>query len=519
MFINKLSHLIGGLALATALTFGLASCEKNNNTEDPTPDPIEVDVTLDTFHDGLYFGDFHKEGYADYYFVLSKGELGQVSEVDVVPMNPGGYVLRCDIWSSISADHANAIIPEGTYTSHAGRENGTFNTELTFATYNEEKVGDLYRIKQLLTQEGTITVKHIAEGYDIRAELTTTDGNKYIYSYKGAITMRDMSGEGDKYDNGHIKANLDIKTNHVTKQLFQSSDNYDNYVLRLFDSEKHTGDGLYPKGVGHKIQLDLYTAKGSDLTGTYKVGERLGYTPGTFYPGVWLGVQAMGTFCMQIDETYKARFCAIKDGEIKITKDSEGKYTIVCDFIDSDGFSVKTSWTGEMEDFKVVEEPQTTLTSDVTMNPTLCSEVNYYGDYYANGAANYGIGFTTETETLAIDFIAPAGNNADALPEGMFTVSTSKEPGTITPGSIGISDAEPSCYIRYEKNNGQLFAKDKAPIAGGTMQISRNADGTYTVTFNFTDDNDLVDKSIAPNKISGTWTGTLPVITDYTKVN
>ncbi len=497
------------------LTLFISSCEKNDGA--PSAEPTQV--TLDTFHDGLYFGDFHKEGYADYYFLLSNGELGQVSEVDVVPMNPGGYVLRCDIWSSISAEHTNAIIPEGTYTSNVGRKNGTFNTELTFATFNEEKVGDLYRIKQLLTNDGVITVKHTSDGYDIRAELTTTDGDKYIYSYQGPITLRDMSGEGDKYDNGHIKANLDIQTKRVTKQLFGSGDNYDNYVLRCFDSEKITGDGLYPKGTGHKIQLDLYTAKGADITGTYKVGERREYTAGTFYPGVWLGVQAMGTFCMQIDETYKSRFCAIQDGKINISKNSDGTYTVRCDLTDSDGYSVKTSWTGEIEDFKVMDEPQTTLTADITMNPTLCSEINYYGDYYANGAANYGIGFTTDTETLAIDFIAPAGNNADALPEGTFTVSTSKEPGTITPGSIGISDAEPTCYIRYEQSNGQLFAKDKAPVAGGTMQIKRNADGTHTVTFDFTDDNDLVDKSIAPNRISGEWTGIIPVITDYTKVN
>ena len=91
------------------------------------------------------------------------------------------------------------------------------------------------------------------------------------FIYEGEIVLADKSGEGDEIDNSHINANLDLKVKRVTKELYKSEDSFDNYIIRCFDTEKTSGEGLYPFGPGHKIQIDLYVAKGSDLTGTYKI--------------------------------------------------------------------------------------------------------------------------------------------------------------------------------------------------------------------------------------------------------
>ena len=499
---------LSSIALAAILSLVAVSCEKDKKPE--TEDVTAVEIK--NFQDGIYFGNFWKEGYADYYFILSSGEIGQSSEVDLAPMNPGDYILYCDLWGAISEDHTNPIIPEGTYTAHKGRANGTFNTELTFATFNKEKVGDLFRIENVLFQDGTITVKHIAEGYDINVAITSTEGKKYVFTYKGAITLSDKSGEGEETDNGHIKSNLDLNLKRVTSQKYGNESNYDNYVLRCFDTEGISNDGLYPKGPGHKIQIDLYTEKGADLAGTYKAGSRMSYTPGTFYPGVWLGAQALGTFCMQVDNSYKTKFCAMKDGEVKIVKNNDGTYSITCDFTDEDGYTVKASWKGELEDYQNIEAPQTTLDSDVEMNPEICSVVNYYGDYHGNGTINYAIVLDNGYREIAIDFVAGTGD-AMSLPEGTYTVSTSGGAGTVYPGNIGYTSADPSCYIEYDESG---HTAKSAPIAGGTMKISRNGN-SYTVEFEFQDDYNLYDKSLTPHKIYGSWTGTLPAIRDYTK--
>lgn len=502
------------VAFALLLCGFVSSCGSDEPGEPDKPGEKVTEVKLNKSCDGIYFGDFWKEGYADYYFVLSSGEIGTTGDTnDILPLNPGEYVVLCDIWSAISDDHSNPILPEGVYTPHSGRENGTYNTKLSFAIYNKEKVGSQYRFENKLFSDGKITVKHVSGGYNIVMEVTTQDGEKLKFTYTGAISFSDKSD--DEKDDGHIRSNLNVNTKKVTIQKFAETDDYDNYVLRLFDTERISGNGLYPDGAGHKIQLDLYTAKGGDIVGEYVAGERQKYTSGTFYPGVWFGQQALGTFCMENDAAYNTKFCTITDGKVTITKNQSGAYTIVCDFKDSDGYTVKTSWTGTIDAFNN-QAPETTLTSDVNMVPTQCSAAYYYGDYYGNGTANYGIFLANDTEVLSIDFVAPQGTAA-ALPVGTYTVSKSNNGWAVAPGNFDNGAAEKTCYIKYKVNGTDAVADEKAPIASGTMKISCQ-DGKYTIEFDFADDNNKYDTSLTAHKITGKWTGTVS-ITDYTSTS
>lgn len=266
--------------------------------------------------------------------------------------------------------------------------------------------------------------------------------------------------------------------------------------------------------LGHIV--DLCVAHGEDLAGTYTIGKRLEYKAGTFYPGMWFGTQTLGTFCMQVNSTSDIKFCAISDGKVDIVKNADETYSVTFALTDEDGYNVSGSWTGNIEDFAVVTEPETNLESDVVMTPTQCSSANYYGDYYATGSANYGIVFNTDDETLAIDFIAASGD-ASEIPAGTYTVASGNDAWTVCPGSIGFTSAEPSCYIQYETTGLSTDAKYKAPIVAGTMTVSKTG-STYTFEFEFYDDYDLADKTLTPHKISGKYTGTIPAITDYTKL-
>lgn len=511
MVFKKISRF-WGVFLCAVMCMIPVSCDKQGNN--PGPEPAKV-VELHKFQDGIYFGNFWKEGFADYYFIVSSGEIGYIGDQDyLVPVNEGEYIMYFDIWGDISSDHTNPVVPEGVYTLSEKRANHTFNPTLTFATVTTEKDGDRVRVQNVLFEDGTITVAHCAKGYRVTADVVTTEGAEMQFVYEGEIVLADKSGEGDEIDNSHINANLDLKVKRVTKELYKSEDNFDNYIIRCFDTEKTSGEGLYPFGPGHKIQLDLYVEKGSDLTGTYKIGTRLEYNPGTFYPGVWFGGQALGTFCMQTDRNYKSRFCTISDGKVTIGKNADGTYSIACDLTDSDGYSIKASWTGNIEERSKEKEPETSLTEDVDMVPLQCSAANYYGDFMNNGTINYGIVLASELELLNIDFIAGLGN-ASALPAGTYKVSSDGEPWTVTAGKIGISDAEPSCYIRYQQSGNDFYPQSLAPIAGGTMTISCKGD-EYTIEFDFEDDYNLNDKTLAPHHIRGTWTGKIPEITDYT---
>lgn len=509
---------INRFLLSTAITLLtgsmlLSACSNDSDSETPDPEKSTTDVSLDRFYDGLYFGDFWDEGYANYYFVLTNCEIGYDDESYLLPATVDGCVLYCDLWGAISADHASPIVPEGTYTAHTGRANGTFDLEHTLATCNLEQVGEQYRIVDVLFTDGTITVKHTDQGYLVTATMTTTDGNTMKFTYDGAMPLQDKSGEGEEVDDNVLRENLSLDLKRVTRQQYDEGDaGVDTYVLRCFDVDRITDDGLSPYGAGTKLQIGLYTAPGAGIAGTYTIASRQDYRPGTFYAGTWFGLQAVGTFCMKTDDDHNSKYCLITDGTINIRDNGDGTHTLQCDLKDENGYSVQCEWTGTIEEYAVIESVQSTLTDDVVFNPTQCSEVYYLGDYYYTGTSTYNLTLDDGDEVLSIDFCAATGDTS-ALPTGNFTVSSGHEANTVSPGRVTFTYAEPSVYVKYDLTTGD--ATEMAPVFGGTMTITSTGPQQYTIEYEFYDDYNRNDASLTPHKISGSWSGTISEIVDY----
>ena len=503
-----------GLATSIILAGTLTSCDKKEeNTSVPQPEATEV--VLDQFYDGLYFGNFWDEGYANYYFVLVNCETGYDDNSYLLPAEVGGYVLYCDLWGAISEDHTSPVVPEGTYTATTGRANGTFDLDHTLATWNQEQVGDMYRISDVLFSDGTITVKHTADGYDIVADMITVDGDRLRFTYSGPMVLQDKSDDDDTEDDNYIREDLDLSLQRVTLQQYdEGTEGVSTNVLRCFDVDRITDNGLYPYSAGHKLQIGLYTADGAGLDGTYVLGNRSDYKPGTFYAGSWLGLQAVGTFCQQVDDNGNSKYCLIEDGTINITDNGDGTHTIKCDLTDTNGYSVKCDWTGTIEEFQITESVQSTLTQDVVYNPLECTTIYYLEDYFYTGTDAYTMMLEDGDEVLAIDFCAPASADPSVMPTGTFTVSSTNEAMTVNPGRITPTYAEPSSYVRYEINGSEASAVDMAPIYAGTMTIT-NLGSEYSIEFEFYDDANRNDASITPHKISGSWKGTIPAIENY----
>lgn len=508
LFIKSAIMLIAGSIL-------MGACSKVPSPVTPEPDAPETHITLDRFYDGLYFGDFWDEGYANYYFVLTNCETGYDDESYLLPATVGGYVLYCDLWGAISDDHASPIIPEGTYTATNGRANGTFDLEHTLVTCNKEQVGDQYLVVDILFSDGTIVVEHTDNGYLITATMTTTDGDTMKFSYEGAMTLQDKSGEGEDPEDNVLREDLSLNLKRVTRQQYdEGNSDVDTYILRCFDVDRITDDGLSPYGAGTKLQIGLYTEPGAGLAGSYAIGSRQDYKPGTFYAGSWFGLQAVGTFCMRTDEGNNSKFCLITDGSIDILDNGDGTHTLKCDLKDENGYSVKCEWTGTIEEYAVIESVQSTLTEDLVFNPDLCSEIYFLGDYYYTGTSTYNMTLNSEdgSEVLSIDFCASSGDTS-SLPTGTYTVSSGNEANTVSPGRVTLTYAEPSVYVKYDMSTGE--AEQMAPVFNGTMTITSNGDGQYTIEYEFYDDYNRNDASLTPHKISGSWSGTIPEIVDY----
>lgn len=503
-----LIHRRGLVATAIALTSMAISCQDPIETPQvPEPDPgteeaTEILLDREVEESGMYFGDFWKEGFANYYFELSNGEIGMINDggAVTVPMNEGGYILAFDLWGAISEDHTHPIVPEGVYTANNGRAEGAFDLKNTLAVYNKGQQGDQFQIVNIKFEDGTIDVKHVNEGYNIKAEFTTSDGTRYEFTYTGTVTMTDWSDDEEKA--WEIGTDVDLAPIYVTKTLFEE-DGCDNWLLRCFDTKKVTSDGLHVNQAGMKFQISLRVPKGGDFAGTYRPGKE----SGTFEPGARMGMFATGTYCERVNANMSIQYCVMDQGQINIARNLDGTYTFSVNLTTVDGYSVKGNWTSAIEEF--TELPQTTLTEDVVCNPLACSQIVYFGDLYNNNTSNYMVFLATELEIVALDiFSAKKDGDDKVFPTGTFTISDTNEAWTMVPGDLG-ERATPSCYVRYSPSGDAIAT---APFVSGTLTVSKTGD-KYTFSYEVYDDYNRQDQSLTPHKISGTFTGTLPEFT------
>ena len=138
-------------------------------------------------------------------------------------------------------------------------------------------------------------------------------------------------------------------------------------------------------------------------------------------------------------------------------------------------------------------EPISTLTGNYTCafdNYTLIYMNN--GDFYGNGLKNWTLYFMSNTgqgETLSFDILTDA-DSSDIV--GTYAVNNSY--GAYTARSGALADDVMVGSWMYTNDRSIM-----APFADGTLYVSKNNDGTYTVSLALVDD--------AGNYIDGTWTG------------
>jgi hypothetical protein len=161
----------------------------------------------------------------------------------------------------------------------------------------------------------------------------------------------------------------------------------------------------------------------------------------------------------------------------------------------------------------VISDCVSSLTSDAVIDVSNCSaSVNSYGDYWECGYNNWCIEFVCNAGMkygtyLVIDFL----NNSTTDFTGTYVASGfSAEDETkpdfrsnvFVPGFRVADDADlllGSLYMVYKDG----LCVSQAPLYGGTVTITSNNDGTYTIVIDATDDAD------PEHKITLNWTGKL----------
>ena len=320
--------------------------------------PLATDEAIELSSNvaGIYFGDFWKEGYGDYYFILSNDSVGRTGvNGDMVPRHEGGWLLYVDIWAALK-NHAQPIVPEGKYTASPTRRNGAFTTEFSLAVQNRLHTDSGSIIRTVPFSSGEMNVVHTGAGYDFTAHITTTEGKTLDFHYAGPITMEDHSDDTTTEDSTVISGDVNIRPVLAQYMLYPGTKT-DNYVLRLFDVNQVTTDGVHPAVPGMKLNMDLYTAKDSDLVGTYKVGTKknnysINEEPGVFFPGTKYATITLGSFCERVNKNLSVAYCSITGGTMTISKTEDGKYHVKADLLTDKGDKVTCDYTGAITAFQ-----------------------------------------------------------------------------------------------------------------------------------------------------------------------
>lgn len=370
-----LTKKIFSLLMAFAVAFTMFSCGPDNGPEptpEPTPNPNDKEqvddnaIKLTSNFSGYYFGNFWDDGIGGYYFILTNDtQLGVNSAMQEVPMTPGCWLLCVELWGDLSEDSANAIVPEGTYNfAQRHGEKNIFTAEYTVATYNAEKVGDLYRIQNTFFKDGTITVEHTEAGYKLVADLVSSDDKAMKFVYEGTITMEDQSDD-EIFDPG-VEQDLTIEPIAASYYTYETTEDYSNIVLMLFDTTNLTYDEMHPYEPGMKLHLDLYTEPNAGLAGAYTAGELndkgmiTSKEPGLFYPGRLYSQMALGSHIEIVndDEMMSVEYGVLVEGTLNITDNGDGTHTIVGDFITAKETTVSCNWTGVVAPYVKPELPE-----------------------------------------------------------------------------------------------------------------------------------------------------------------
>ena len=506
------------LALAVAATMSLGTLTACNDDDGNSGgggdggDDVHT-VAFDKTWECYYFIAYEvgePERYGNYFFELTTGAVGMDGMLSY-PLNAGDYILDLDIYTALDPDHANPVLPEGTYRPGQREEGNVFSIQNTMAVYNSEKLDDgSSRIRYIRFSDGTITVTHTPDGYKIVCDMIAKeDGSKWLFTYEGPVPFEDKSGEEDgDWWGFHSDITIDPLRANLVKYDDSETTGCDQYIIRFFDTNLVTAEGNHPNGIGHKLQVTINTDHGHGLTGTYTPSST--DKANTFVIGERFASAATGSYVEKVRDDYSVRYELISDGKVTITAGSApDTYNVNVDCTSPEGYTIKMQYTGTIQDITGVKPVYSTLTSDITVTPTQCSYADYYGDYYQNGTVNYGVALANRTEIIMFEFLSATGT-ATELPTGTFTIGSDPVAGTLVPGTINELEGQlsPTIYVKYNDDQNEVIGY--APAAGGQLTITKHG-SDYTFTY------DLEDDAEPAHHITGTATVSVPELEDYTQ--
>ena len=465
------------------------------------------------------------DGSANYYFCLSDVDITYTADGQMIPAEPG-MLMMFDLYGEESNDADNAVIPEGVYPVNDEQKSGTAGVQYTFARMVDKNGEMVYKI----LDGGSIDVKHTDDGgYNITADFITTEGEKFSVKYNGKLVFENQSQSAEDT----------LMQTDVVNTIFQAltitahggDQDYHRFTLQLYDGDCDA-NGYITSGV--VLNIDLFSAPNS--------GEEIFITDGIYYASAdyqmienfeqftflagdcytVLGYPLyVGTYVQDLRTAYDEGFIRsgyANQGTIEIKRDGE-KYYLKADLTMRNG--VKLTGEFPMGDVLLLDsrpiEPagpwNSTLTADKDMvfsNETYAYAHMFQG-YRDKDWNNYSdinefeiiVNDHVTNESFQLNLLVPANV---ASPEGIYTAADIEnakyEAFNFVPGYYEYATMRGTWpYQLFETGGNYPIAE--APATEGTIEVVKNSDGSFTISY------ELKDDAEPKNTIKGVWTGVI----------
>ena len=461
----------------------------------------DVNSILADFSGGYFYG--RESNQANYAMYLS--DLGTDENGTFVA---GCTVYRLDIHSDTEpTDWTNITIPEGTYTFDALDEETSYYGKVNAA-------GDAWETTAYI-EDCTINVTKDGETTIIDGTVTTQDGLVHHVYYEGTAQVALYSAEGF----GMIDHDIELVDPHLSSNPRYADDNGE--VMAISMSLAGTPEGGDFTNPYSQLFIEMYAPYDNRriLPGTYTIGNS--QDAYTLYPGY---VDPNTLYCMGTYAYYVTGASTVialaSEGTIDIKDGEDGRtYTVTVALKTAQGFSITGTYVGELYVDNIPGSSFSTLEDDYTVK---MDEINntfgsYYGDEYGTGGGHFTWEMTGPIdqnpdkvlkdgpqEAVYFDIVSSSMDFNAGPASGTYKAAVDREapkPGEYVPGyrpTTGMNNIRGTYYTGgYEDG----YISIAAPAVSGDLNITNHGDGTYTLSFAFSDG--------MGHTWDGEWTGSL----------
>lgn len=347
---TKAINSIFKVALCALIAFGAASCsddDDNNFTDNP---PVNgnpgTEEKSDESAEAYYKGDIYDAGTGNLWVTITKGITYDVAKDDYTGT---GYILCVDFNTTLAENPDFATITAGEYTGSTDEESHamyTLNLADGESYLNEYTNGEMAAYE---FSDGKATVSMTGSTYTISFNLTTTTGEIKEFTYQGAITPINLTGEG-QMSNLTSSVSLSDMTQAATflyGETFTETSDHAIMVIAGPDFDLESNYGNSPSlMLGFNITPGAEAVPEGDYT-VINAEEADDYETFTLLSGVYDPAYGgfMGSWYFNAAKSLQA---AMKKGTVSVKHNTDGTYTVSVDLSDGYNNTVKGTYTGKM---------------------------------------------------------------------------------------------------------------------------------------------------------------------------